>query len=76
MSFHPVWEQVALSNMLLVDAAITSGNAAPVPVHWNAPNGTWVQTTASNPVPSGAAVRQLSPGPQASASAGTPVIAT
>ena len=57
--------------MLLVAAAITSGNAAPVPVHWNAPNGTWVQTTASNPVPSGAAVRQLSPGPSAGTSCNT-----
>ncbi|DBA71605.1 TPA: hypothetical protein ACH3X2_001069 [Trebouxia sp. C0005] len=40
---------------------ITSGESGPVPVHWNAPNGTWVTTTTSNPASPGGPVRLPSP---------------
>ncbi len=42
-------------------AGITSGESGPVPVHWNAPNGTWVTTTTSNPASPGGPVRLPSP---------------
>ena len=42
-------------------AGITSGEAGPVAVHWNAPNGTWVTTTTSNPASPGGPVRLPSP---------------
>ncbi len=42
-------------------AGITAGESGPVPVHWNAPNGTWVTTTTSNPASPGGPVRLPSP---------------
>ncbi|KAL3131185.1 hypothetical protein ABBQ38_000489 [Trebouxia sp. C0009 RCD-2024] len=41
---------------------ITSGNAGPVAVHWNAPNGTWMKTTPSFPASPGTPTRQPSSG--------------
>lgn len=43
-------------------AGITSGNAGPVAVHWNAPNGTWMKTTPSFPASPGTPTRQPSSG--------------
>lgn len=54
-------------------AGITSGDSGPVAVHWNAPNGTWMQTTYSNPASPGAPTRKPSSGSapaEASADAG------
>ncbi len=42
-------------------AGITSAESGPVPVHWNAPNGTWVTTSSSNPASPGGPVRLPSP---------------
>lgn len=43
-------------------AAITSGDSGPVDVHWNAPNGTWMKTTPSNPASPGTPTRKPSSG--------------
>ncbi|KAL3139257.1 hypothetical protein ABBQ32_006023 [Trebouxia sp. C0010 RCD-2024] len=41
---------------------ITSANAGPVAVHWNAPNGTWMKTTPSFPASPGTPTRHPSSG--------------
>lgn len=50
-------------------AGIASASAGPVPVHWNAPDGTWVRTTSSTPASPGAPVRLPSGSAPAQASA-------
>ena len=54
-------------------AGIASGESGPVAVHWNAPNGTWLKTTSSNPASPGAPTRKPnseSASAEASAAAG------
>lgn len=68
-----IWLFEHQTNSFCMHAGITSGDSTPVAVHWNAPNGTWMQTTSSNPASPGAPTRKPSPGSapaEASADAG------
>jgi hypothetical protein len=56
-----VWCNLGREGMPCHAAGITSAESGPVPVHWNAPNGTWVTTTTSNPASPGGPVRLPSP---------------